>query len=295
MKNLWKNRDFMPMLLEEVDKPFNSKNYIYEVKFDGARALVFANSKEVKIMSRNKNDVTYLYPELQSIKKLVKGNVIFDGEIIVMENGKPSFSKLQERMHLKNKNKILEQTYNNAVVFVAFDILYLNKNLTSLPLEKRKEILATFKNNDYFFKSEYVYKDGVNLYENICALNLEGIIAKRLGTTYEIDSRGDSWVKIKNYNEDSFFIGGYVEISGGYAISLILGEYHESQFFYVGKVTLGKKKTLYQKMLKEKTIKKSPFIDYAVGDTTYLTPKYKVLVKYIERTRNNHLRQPFIP
>ena len=72
MKNLWKNRDFMPMLIEEVDKPFNSKNYIYEVKFDGARALVFANSIEVKIMSRNKNDVTYLYPELQSIKKLVK-------------------------------------------------------------------------------------------------------------------------------------------------------------------------------------------------------------------------------
>lgn len=295
MKNLWKNRDFMPMLLEEVDKPFNSKDYIYEIKFDGARTLVFANSKEVKLISRNKNDVTHLYPELQNIKKIVKGNVIFDGEIIVMENGRPSFSKLQDRMHLKSKNKILEQSYDNPVVFVAFDIIYQNKNLTELPIEERKEILALYKNNDYFFKSEYVYEDGIELFQNVCELNLEGIIAKRLGTTYEIDSRNDYWIKIKNYKTDNFFIGGYVEISGGYSISLILGEYRQDKFFYVGKVTLGKRKFLYQKIIKEKTINKSPFVDYDDLDVTYLKPKLIVIVKYMERTENGNLRQPFIP
>ena len=80
MKSLWNNRDFGPMLLEEIKEPFDSDDYIFEIKFDGFRALIFASPKEVKIQSRNIHDITYLYPELQSIKKMVKENVLpFDG------------------------------------------------------------------------------------------------------------------------------------------------------------------------------------------------------------------------
>ena len=127
MDNLWKNRNFSPMLLEEINKPFNNKDYIFELKFDGIRTIIFINSKNIQIQSRNKNDITYLFPELKDITKQIKSNVIFDGEIVSMENGKPSFSKLSKRLHLKNKRKILEESINNPVSFIAFDILYQNK------------------------------------------------------------------------------------------------------------------------------------------------------------------------
>lgn len=294
MKDLWKNRNFSPMLLGEVFEPFNSDDYIFEVKFDGIRALIFASPNYVQIISRNKMDITHLYPELQSIKNIVKRNTIFDGEIVAMKDGVPSFSKLQERMHLKSKTKINGQINENPVVFVCFDILYDNKNLTHLLIEKRKKLLDKYKENDYFLKSKYIASAGIEMFNNIKKFNLEGIVAKKLGTPYEINSRSNSWLKIKNFQEEEFLIGGYVEMKGGYSISLILGEYRENKFYYVGKVTLGKKKSLYKDIIKEKVIKKSPFQDYNIKDINYLKPKIICKVKFIERTNSNHLRQPFI-
>ena len=120
--NLWKNRNFTPMLLKEIDKPFNSKKYYYELKYDGYRALIFVNKNEIYIQSRNKNDITFLYPELSNIKKIVNKNVIFDGEIVIFENNKPSFNKISKRSKLKNKNIIKKESINNPVIFIAFDI-----------------------------------------------------------------------------------------------------------------------------------------------------------------------------
>lgn len=294
MKSLWNNRDFSPMLLGEVFEPFNSNDYIFEVKFDGARAIIFASPKKVQIISRNKIDITYLYPELQDIKKLVKSNVIFDGEIISMDKKTPSFSKLQKRMHLKDKNKIYKQSIENPVVFVCFDILYENKDLIDLPIEDRKKILNKYADTNCFFVSKYFKKHGKKMFSNIKKLNLEGIVAKKLGSNYEINTRSDSWLKIKNFKEETFFVGGYVEMKGGYSISIILGEYRNNKFYYVGKVTLGKKQQLYKKIMKQKIIGKTPFQDYNLKEVYYLIPKISCKVKFMERTKNNHLRQPFI-
>jgi len=247
-----------------------------------------------KIMSRNKIDITNLYPELQSIRKIVKRNTIFDGEIVAMSNGVPSFSKLQERMHLKSKTKINGQMIDNPVIFVCFDILYDDENVYDLPIEKRKKLLDRYKENDCFFKSKYILNDGIKMFEKVKKFNLEGIIAKRKNSVYEINTRSDSWLKIKNYQEEEFFIGGYVEIKGGYSISLILGEYRDKEFYYVGKVTLGKKRSLYKEIIKEKVTHKSPFLDYDLKDINYIKPKLSCKVKFIERTNSNHLRQPFI-
>lgn len=294
MKDLWKYRDFTPMLLGEVFECFDSEDYIFEVKFDGIRALIFVSSDHIKIMSRNKIDITHLYPELQGIKNMVKRNTIFDGEIIAMKDDVPSFSKLQERMHLKSNSKINAQAVNNPVLFVCFDILYDNKNVINLPIEKRKKLLNKYNDNEYFFISKYMKSKGIKMFENIKKLNLEGMVAKRLGSSYEINTRSNSWLKIKNYQEKAFLIGGYVDIKGGYSISLILGEYREKKFYYVGKVTLGKKNHLYKDIIKEKVLKKSPFQDYDKKDINYLKPKITCKVKFMERTNNNHLRQPFI-
>ena len=294
MMDLWKNRYFTPMLLEEIDSPFDSKDFLYEIKFDGIRAIIFVSPTEFKIYSRNKNDITSLYPELEKIKTLVKKETIFDGEIIIMDNGKPSFSKLQERLSLKSPKKIKSMAEENPVTYICFDILYEGKNIINLFIEKRKEILKKYNDTNEFVKSKYIIGRGIELFNNIKKLDLEGIIAKKLKTIYEIDTRSSSWIKIKNYKENSFFIGGYVDIKGGFSVSLILGEYRKNKFYYVGKVTLGKKKSLYKKITKEKVILESPFLDYNENSVIYLNPKILCNVKYIERTQKNHLRQPFI-
>ena len=90
MKDLF-FKSFSPMLLSEISKPFTSKDYLYELKYDGIRALLFVSTDSFKIMSRNKQDITFLFPELKEIQKLVSDKVIFDGEIVSFKDGKPSF------------------------------------------------------------------------------------------------------------------------------------------------------------------------------------------------------------
>ena len=103
--NIWKNRDWKPMLLNKLPKPFNNDNFLYEIKFDGIRAILFVSSKEIHIMSRNNEDLTKYFPELENIKKLVKENTIFDGELVSFEKNSPNFKNVMKRIRLKNTEK----------------------------------------------------------------------------------------------------------------------------------------------------------------------------------------------
>ena len=288
---MWNNRNFTPMLLKEIDKPFNSKNYIFELKFDGIRALIFVNSKEIYVQTRNKIDVTNLFPELDSIKKLVTKNTIFDGEIVSFNNNLPSFSKLQERLHLKNKAKIKELSKTNKVVFVCFDILYENKDLTNSSLLKRKERLSKYKENDVFIKNKIIEENGIEFFKKVKKLKLEGIVAKKKDSTYEINERTDNWVKIKNLKKDIFYIGGYIEKDLTNVITLLLGFYKNKKFTYVGKVSMNKKNMLYKKIKAKKVRKTSPFTDYKqIG--IFISPTLKCKVEFLEWTKSGHLREP---
>ena len=287
--SLW-NKTFGPMLLKEIDKPFNSNDYLYEIKFDGIRALIFVSESTFKIMSRNKIDITYLYPELKEIQKNIKNKIILDGEIVCFNNNKPSFSKLQERSHIKDKNKIKEMCLNNPVTYVGFDILYYDEDLTNLSLIDRKEKLNTLKENDYFFISK-VYKKGIDLFNKIKKLDLEGIIAKKKDSVYQINTRSFDWIKIKNLKVEDFIVGGY-EIKKGDYISLLLGELKNKKLYFVGKASLTKSNSLYNKVVNSKEIS-SPFVDYNKR-AIYIKPNLKVKIKYLERTKENHLRQPVI-
>ena len=160
--NIWNNKEWQPMLLHEVRKAFNDSDYIFELKFDGFRTILFASTKEVIIHNRKGQDITYLYPELQRIKKIVTKNTIFDGEIVMLENGVPSFQKLQTRVHLKDKEKILYQSKNNPILFMCFDILYENVDLTKYPLIERKKRLSKIKENDVFLKVKQISENGIS-------------------------------------------------------------------------------------------------------------------------------------
>ena len=285
------DEDFRPMLLDEVSKPFNDPDYLFEMKLDGMRALIYVDPKKVRIINRRLNVLNDTYPELQTLKYLVKTKCIFDGEIISMVNGFPSFNKLQERILLKNPHKIKYMQENFPVTFVAFDIIYEGKDLTNLPLLQRKKILNKYLDTTYFVKTTYIKEKGISFYEEIKKLNLEGIIAKKINSKYYINTRSKEWLKIKNWYDEEFWICGYNEDSP-YVASLLLGYEDNKELKYAAKVIIGKNKAEYKIIKKCQTSKKSPLIDYDKSEFTFLKPTLKCTVEYLEKTKHNHLRQP---
>lgn len=287
--DIFKNRDFTPMLLKEIDKPFNSKKYLFELKFDGIRSLIFVNNKNIKIQSRNQKDLTNIFPELKKIKNMVNKNVIFDGEIVSLNNGKPSFSNLQKRIHIKDKKKIFDLSNNEPVLFVAFDIIYENKDLTDKKLIERKKFLNKYKNSEVFFKIKTIDTYGEKLFNSVKKLGLEGIVAKLKDGLYHINKRTEDFIKIKNIKRDEFLIGGF-EIKKNGILSLSIGEYINKNFCFVGKVSISKKASLYNKIKSQK--KSQNYFTNFDEDIIYIKPILSCFVSYLERTKNNHLRHP---
>lgn len=293
MRDIFTNRNWQPMLLKEKEKPMEADNYLCEIKFDGQRAIVFIDKDEVSIQNRYGQEITYLFPELQELKKLVKKRVIFDGEIVSFKEGKPSFQKLQERAHLKDKEKIKIQSKENPIVFIAFDILYEDGDLTSLPLIKRKEILNKYLDGEVFVKNKYIIGQAKYLFEKIKKMNLEGIVQKKLDSLYYINERVDFWFKVKNLKEEIFRIMGYIDKKENNVISLVLGEKIKNTWHYVGRVVMSKKNRLYQKLQKSKIEQITSCEEIThLENIKLIKNKYKCLVKYSERTNNLHLRQP---
>lgn len=280
------------MLLEEVSNPFDDDNYIYELKFDGIRTMILIDNGNITIKSRNGIILNDIYPELDSIKNMSKETCIFDGEIVLLEEGKPSFSKVMERFKLKDKIKISRMQNEYPVTFVCFDILYKNKDLTNLSLIERKRILSKFNDTDVFIKTKYIVQDGINYFNEIKKMNLEGIVAKRKDSKYYYGIRTKDWVKIKNYIEEEFFICGY-DFNKNNTIGIILGEKRENKFYYVGKIIMGDKNKLFNKLIKIKKVNNF-LINYEKKESKYIYPKHKLVVNYIERTKDNMLREAFI-
>ena len=289
MKDLF-FQDFSPMLLSEAFKPFTSESYLYELKYDGIRALVFVSPKSFKIMSRNKKDVTFLFPELKEIQSDVTDKVIFDGEIVSFKDNKPNFLELQKRLHVKKSPRIMERANTHPVVFVCFDILYEKKSLVKKSLIDRKKILSKYKNTSFFFKAS-IFDDGIKLFQKVKKLGLEGIVAKKKDSLYEINERTSDWIKIKNLQREEFYILGYSYHENTPFVSLYLGEERKNTFYFVGKVSVSKKKILsvLKKMPKRK---KSCFQDFHDQSVIYLSPKYRSLIEFLEKSSNGKLRHP---
>ncbi len=277
-----------PMLLVEKSKVVNDKNFIYEVKFDGYRAFIYVSKNYFKIISRNGKDITNLYPELEKIKEIVGNNkIIFDGEIIALDKGKPNFQLLQTRSHLKILTKEIQEKI--PIYFMVFDIIYENKDITNLKLIERKKILNKYPDRDIFIKT-IMYDDGKKLFRAIKKLNLEGIVAKEKSSLYIPNKRVDSWIKIKNIKDGEFYIHGYIFKKEKY--SLLLGEKRKNGLYYVGKVSVGAKTDIMKKIKKFKQ-GKNCFENFK-EEAIYIEPKMKVTVAFLEKTKDGKLRHPII-
>ena len=286
---MFDDKNIKPMLLAEIPFDFESK-YLYEIKFDGIRTLIYVNKNNISIRTRNNVDVTHLFLELHGIKNIVgRDTCIFDGEIVLFDKGRPSFSSLQKRLRIKNKDRIKEVSLDNPVQFVVFDIIYRNRDLTNKTLVERKKILDKYKDTDSFVKSK-VYSDGEKLFTFVKKLELEGIVAKEKDSLYYVNKRSNVWIKLKNYQTDEFYIGGYVKNSTSY--SLLLGEKKNNKLYYVGKIKVSNNKDITKEVLAKKKIG-NPFCNYE-GDGMFVEPDIKITINYLEKTKGNLLRHPFM-
>ncbi len=278
------------MLLEEITEPFKSEDYVFELKFDGFRAIVFASPKEFKIVSRNGKDLTRLFPELESIKKLVSEPTIFDGEIVAFDGIMPSFSKLKGRLNVKNDNKIKCMSEGEPVVYVVFDILYKCKDLVNLELMERKKILEEYPDTGVFIKSVMFGSDGVKLFREVKKKGLEGIVAKLKTGKYHVSARTDDFIKIKNIKTSEFIIGGYIENEKNNTVSLMLGEKSKEGLKFVGKVLMNRKHKVFLKLEKLKTKRNS--FNEEIGEFIFVKPIISCEIDYLEKTKSGHLRHP---
>ena len=207
------------MLATLTDRTFDDPAWLFEPKWDGIRALAVCD-ESTQLLSRRGNDVTVGYPELSNLhSRLVALDAIVDGEIVAFDDGKPSFQKLQRRMHVRNEQQLSTLVRTSPVVFMAFDLIYLDgASLIGEPLEVRRRLLEEIVvPDDKIQVSPATLGEGTVLYEAAVTQGLEGIVAKRIDSRYEPGKRSPAWLKIKTVLDLDAVVVGWSEGSGSRA------------------------------------------------------------------------------
>ena len=222
-----------PMLATLIDQPFDDEDWLYEIKWDGYRALAFLDGKSVRLVSRNQNDLTAAYPELHAIPDCIQARAaVLDGEIVALdEHGRSSFSLMQQRTGVGEGGRRIRRTRDDIpVVYYVFDLLYADGyDLMQAGLQERKQLLASIlASNDLVRYSDHYLGNGIALFEAAAQRGLEGIIAKRRRSCY-VQKRSSEWLKIKIVRRQECVIGGYTEPRGSRESfgSIVLGLYDD--------------------------------------------------------------------
>ena len=228
-----------PMLIGLEEPAFDDEDYIYELKLDGVRCLLYADDTTF-LQNKRGLVLNQKFPELCHIHSQVKRRCILDGELYVFKDGKPDFFEVQRRTLTTDPFKIRMHAKQSPAVFTAFDILYDSDTfLFEEPLLKRKKRLASIvKENECINISRYIETQGTALFALAKEKGLEGIVAKRKDSRYTPEKRTKVWIKSKNLLDDDFVITGYIPKENG-IVSLILGQYREDILVYKGHVTMG--------------------------------------------------------
>lgn len=291
-----------PMKSILIDKPFDSDDYFFEIKWDGVRAVSYVDGTKFSILSRNQFEQSFRYPELKNLPDVFLGKqVVVDGEIVVLnEMGVSSFEMLQQRMNLQNINEINYWSKKMPVIYFIFDLLYLDgRDLTNLPLNIRRKILEKIiMTSRNVMLSELFEKNGIYFYQAAKEKGLEGIMAKRKESGYQF-KRSSEWKKLKIVLEQEVVIGGFTEprSSRAYFGALLLGVFENGRFIYVGHAGTGfsqnKLEELYGLMVPLE-VSKSPFEEVIKTNEKahWVKPKLVAEVKFSEWTKAGKMRQP---
>ena len=293
-----------PMLATLTDQPFDDDEWLYEVKWDGYRAVSFLNgNKTIEIKSRNDKSFNEKFYPIYEELKAMKLEAILDGEIVVVgENGHANFGALQN----------WRSEADGDLLYYVFDILwYKGKDLTKLTLTDRKAILHEILSTSETIKlSTPFYTSGIKFLETAREMGLEGIMAKRKDSAYHVHARTKDWLKIKANKRQEVVIGGFTKNDGSSKVfsSILVGVYEGKKLVYTGKVGTGFSDKLQKEMLEkfnQVTADKSPFStepdvnkasrfrpDPPHANVTWLQPKLICEVSFTEMTTDGVMRHP---
>lgn len=285
-------RNLKPMLATLTDKPFDDPGWIYEIKWDGYRAVGAWDGERAELYSRNGLDFSQKYTEVYEALRKLKQPAVLDGEIVVLdEQGKSSFEMLQ------NWGRQAE----GRLAYMVFDLPWLaDRDLTGLALTERKRLLKelTPKSGAIIY-SDHLEREGKRFFKAAQKQKLEGIMAKRSDSLYHAGSRSDEWLKIKTHLRQEAIICGFTEPRGSrkYIGAFILGVYKRGKLKYVGHAGGGPNVNLLKELrqnLEKIEVQDSPF-DQSIKPNApvhWVKPKYLVEVSFEEWTKDGLMRQP---
>jgi bifunctional non-homologous end joining protein LigD len=279
------------MLATLVAEPFDDPEWLFEIKWDGYRALCTIEEQKLSLISRNGLDMLRRFPALEALAgAFASVPVVVDGEIVSLDSkGRSTFQRLQE-----------SQKKPAGLTYAAFDLLYADgTDLRSAPLEERKALLERLIRDDSLvLYSKHVVGKGKALFASARKQHLEGIIGKKRDSTYQ-ERRSRDWVKIKTGYEQEFVVGGWTEPKGsrkGFG-ALLLGVYRQGSLIFVGSVGTGFNTKMLAQLsarLRSAQRKTSPFVNDVVANSGihWVSPEIVVQVRFSEWTRDGYLRQP---
>ncbi len=292
-----------PMKATLADRLPQGDDWLFEVKWDGVRAIAFLENEEVRLQSRTGNRCERQYPELAVIHHQVAARqAVLDGEIAVLdEKGVSRFHLIQPRIAITDPNTIAHLVRSTPVVYFVFDLLYLDGyDLRQVDYIRRRKVLETIVTPGPVFRISEAFPaaSGEALLEAARETGLEGILAKRAGSCYE-PRRSRDWLKIKLVNRQEFVIGGYTQPQGGrdYFGALVLGVHRDGKLHWVGNVGTG----FDQKMLRHIYSLLQPLVTpdcpFAVRPSpdrgiTWVEPELVCEVQFANWTQDDRLRAP---
>jgi DNA ligase D-like protein (predicted ligase) len=289
--------DFVePMLARLETQPFDSDEHLFEIKWDGIRALCFVENGAHRLVSRRQNDMTERYPELGFLADLSAGTLL-DGELVVLQDGRPDFHSALRREQGRGTRTIANLAASLPASYVVFDVLYSGfEPLMTRPLFARREVLRALveaADNPRLVRSEGIVGGGRAVFEEMRGLGLEGMLAKRLDSPYLPGARTDAWIKIKTSQELACVIVGYTLDDGGGLKSLILASDARGELACVGKVGSGLSETDRADLLARLGARprSSPLVPTAEAGQ-WVEPELFCTVGFQEWTPDGNLRAP---
>jgi len=303
-----KPRFVEPMKARLVEEPPSHGDWLYELKFDGIRAIAIKDGKKVSLISRNGNKLDKRFPEIfEAVADLTANECVIDGEVVALDEQSRSSFQLLQALEMEGRKAPLR--------FYVFDLLQLNgKSLLELPIEQRKQVLAKVCENvsDPIRYSGEISGDVKTLRAEVKRRGLEGLIGKQRGSKYEPGRRTGSWIKLKSLNEQEFVIGGYTPPAGSrkHFGAILVGYYESAKLKFAGKVGSGfteKLLSMLHKKFRDEERDDCPFVDLPHKTTGqwsqnitpsmmnkmhWVNPKFVAQIKFAEWTRDGKLRQP---
>jgi bifunctional non-homologous end joining protein LigD len=302
-----------PMLAGHTDRPFDNKDWVFELKWDGVRAILFHNKAKAisEIQSRNGKNITHRYPEItKAIGTVLKINesIVLDGEIVVLnKDGVPDFQMHQKRMNVESQREIEFLSNQIPATYFVFDILYIDgRNVEELQLSERRKILDTViaEGSKRIRISEYIEEKGKALFKNVIERRLEGIVAKEKHSKYYQGIRSSAWLKIKGILTQDCIVVGYTSGEGNrqdYFGSLILAAYDDEtgKLRFIGHSGSGfgfdqlkETLTIMQRLRTENNFCPIESVPYTNSKPTWLRPELVAEVKFSGWTQDLIMRAP---